>query len=358
MEDPLRLLPEDILSAIEDRLPDAVSRALDVPQAADLGPLVRQYVAQGGKRMRPQVLVWTWLHAGGAPPPPPQVLDAACAWELFHAFVLVHDDIIDAAATRRGAPALHHALAGLDGSTPTLGTHMAIVAGDLLFTCAFDLLHALDLDLECYRRLLRLFTRVARQTGIGQAIDILASQRPLDELDERTLLEEYLLKTAAYTFEGPMLSGAILAHAPEAACAAISRFGLAVGQAYQLANDLADLARPCAPGCDLLLAKRTLTLVRHRGALGHTARRRFDDDLDAIVAGNGSALDRAETLRRELLVSPAMESTRATIGRLASDATAACEEPALPPRLAAAMRLMAKDLANAGAAKDARLAPA
>lgn len=289
-----------------------------------LRQLVSRYVLAGGKRLRPQLCVWAYLRTVGEGDEqsliadagtdarladafasdlilPVPLLDLASAWELFHAFLLAHDDIIDASDERRGRPSLHRQLASLDGGCLRFGTNLAIVAGDLLFGAAMRLLHDLDAPGDSYRQLLRLFSRVACTTGLGQAVDVCQSHVPLDAAAEATLLTEYGWKTAAYTFEGPMLSGAILAGVGDAAQRAISRFALALGQAYQLHNDLIDLLRPAHEGCDLVQGKRTVTLLRARGAMGDGRRREFDQRLQAVRAANGEAVGLAESVRQELL---------------------------------------------------------
>ncbi|MDB5297324.1 MAG: geranylgeranyl diphosphate synthase, partial [Phycisphaerales bacterium] len=205
------LLSREQRHRLESHLGPLVERVLrgcggaDAPPAVggSRGPLVetiRQFVLDGGKRVRPQLCLWAYAHArpdGGGigrsgsdvggptavPSPaafPSAVLDVACAWELFHAFLLCHDDIIDRSDRRRGRPTLHHRLAGLDGGSVVFGANLGIVAGDLLCVGSMRLLHELDLTgtdggpaltAAAYQRLLKLFSRVACETGFGQAVD-------------------------------------------------------------------------------------------------------------------------------------------------------------------------------------------
>ncbi|MDB5294674.1 MAG: geranylgeranyl pyrophosphate synthase, partial [Phycisphaerales bacterium] len=175
-----------------------------------------------------------------------------------------------------------------------------------------------------------------------QAVDIIQSHVPIGEEDERTVLRGYHWKTAAYTFEGPMLSGALLAGLGDAAQAAVSRFAAAVGQAYQLHNDLLDLTTTARDGCDLVQGKRTPTLLRARLALPPASRRALDDRLETIqragasATGGRRAVQLAEDLRQDLLAGGAADRTQAAIDQLLADARAATVDPALPPRFAAA----------------------
>jgi geranylgeranyl diphosphate synthase type I len=194
----------------------------------------------------------------------------------------------------------------------------------------------------------QLFANVASLTGFGQAVDILQSHVPLGECDEQTLLREYHWKTAAYTFEGPMLSGAILAGLGESPRQAISRFALSLGQAYQLQNDLLDLARPAAEGCDLVEGKRTLTILRARASLDREGQDRFDARIARIQhAAMPTAVRLAEQLRRELLSSDATLQTQSTIESLVAESARAAVDRSLPASLSTAMTSMLEKLSRA-----------
>lgn len=334
----MNLLAENHLGQIERRLADALASKLCAPGLAAFRDVVSDYVlAPGGKRVRPQLTAWTYLVATGGTTLTPAVLDVAAGWELFHAFLLVHDDIIDASHRRRDRPALHVSLARLDSDSLTFGTNLGIVAGDLLFSAAMCLWHELDVDATTHRELLKIFSKTACTTGFGQAIDICVSHLPMDLVDQETLLREYHWKTAAYTFEGPMLCGAALAGLGSDARAAISRFALAIGQAYQLHNDLLDLSTPAHAGCDLVQGKRTVALLQHRSALSDGDRVAFDARLASIADGGAGAVAMAETLRGEMLAGDATRSARRVIGDLLEEAEAATRDAALPMALASGM---------------------
>jgi geranylgeranyl diphosphate synthase type I len=356
----LKLISDADLSRIDDHLAGLIDRLLDADGLSRVKDVVRWYVLDGGKRVRPQLCIWTWEMSRQSsvarreeeidlPPTavrelPPALLDVACGWELFHAFLLAHDDIIDEAETRRDRPALHRQLAALDSNCPKFGKNLAIVAGDLLFSASMRLWHELEVPVEQYRPLLRLFSRVASTTGFGQAIDICQSHVPIDQVCERTLLREYHWKTAAYTFEGPMLSGAIMAGADEARQSAISRYALALGQAYQLQNDLIDLASPVHDGCDLVQGKRTVTLVRARSAMSEARRRDFDRKIEDLERANGHTAALAAELQRELIACGAADRTRELVCDFLYEASTAADDPALPAALREGMRRLLESL--------------
>lgn len=336
---------------IESHLCELLERSFQPGGLSGLNQVIRDYVQRGGKRIRPQLCVWTNL-AVRAPllerdirvldrefpiRLPAPLLDLACGWELFHAFLLAHDDIIDNADRRRDQASLHRQLAALDGDSERFGTNLGIVAGDLLFSAAMRVFHELDLPGDVYRSELRLFGRIACLTGFGQAIDICQSHAPLGDVSEELLLREYHWKTAAYTFEGPMLSGAILAGVEASAHEPISRFALALGQAYQLHNDLLDLRQPAHDGCDLVQGKRTITLLRARATLPESRRRDFDRRLQELQQGNGHAAVLAEDLRSEIHTTGAAEETQSLIDGFLGNAAHAAESHHLPRALRPAL---------------------
>ena len=333
---------------IEQHLGGCLDRLLTIDgvMPVHLRPLVqtlRDYVLRGGKRVRPQLCLWAYSHCSDLPASE-NVLDLACVWEIFHAFLLVHDDLIDVADTRREIPSLHRQLQLLDHNSPQFGQNLAIVAGDLLFGVSIRVLSEMQIDPSVQIQLIRLFSRIACTTGFGQAIDLFQSQLPLAGVSEDVLLCEYDWKTAAYTFEGPLLSGAILAGAGPAVQSALSRFSRLIGQAYQLQNDLLDLSTPAHEGCDLVQGKRTVSLMRARANMPAELRKQFDDRAESIATANGQAVRLAESLRLDLCQGGVIEATQEIINRLLGDARRAAEETGVPASFSQALCSLVDDL--------------
>ncbi len=301
-----------------------------------LRAIVRDYVLDdAGKRIRPQLVVWTALAAGRSEADA-VVLDVASGWELFHAFLLAHDDIIDHAGVRRSRPSLHRRLAQLEGQSAGTGEHLGIVAGDMLFAASMRLWLSVTsgaTDATTASRLLATTGRIAMETGVGQATDIVTASMPLCRVTPEHVLEGYRDKTAAYTFEGPILSGAILAGVDDAACACLSRFAVAVGQAYQVHNDLLDLTAEPHEGCDLMQGKRTLPLVlgyREADESTKAAMARLLADAAPGQAGVAERLAAAGRLRSMLSEIGAVAASHAQCVALldaAAEAATACEVP-------------------------------
>ena len=341
----LKLVSPLDLTRLDGHLAACLGRVLDdAAVGAGLDRLhdrLRRYVLRGGKRVRPQLVLWAYDRSGGtrdaAGDPPAAVLDVACAWEVFHAFLLVHDDLIDAADTRRDTPSLHRQLQSLDHDGEQFGRNLAIVAGDLLFGAAVRLIAEADAPATVRVELMQLFSRIACTTGFGQAIDVLQAESPLSAVTEATLLREYTWKTAAYTFEGPLLSGAALAGADACVRAVLARYARSLGQAYQLQNDLADLATPAHDGCDLVQGKRTPTLLRARSTMTPDRRADFDRRLDLVRTANGHAVGMAEQLRRDVFDTGAVAQTDRLVHDLLADAAAAAVDPAVAGPLSAGL---------------------
>jgi geranylgeranyl diphosphate synthase type II len=215
---------------------------------------VLDYPLREAKGLRPAIAIATCRALGGGFA---EVLPTAAALELLHNAFLVHDDVEDGSELRRHAPTL----------AATLGVPLAVHAGDTMLSLALGPL--LDnmrlLDLGRALRIVDLVTRVLRRTVEGQALELswIADRRWDISPDE--YVEMVTLKTAWYTFAGPIAAGAIVAEAAADLIDELTRFALDLGVAFQIRDDVLNLAgEPSATGkesCgDLWEGKRTLIL--------------------------------------------------------------------------------------------------
>src|SRR5689334_3772813 len=138
----------------------------------------------GGKRLRAQFTWWGHQAAGGDTPE--VALDAGVAVEVFHAFALVHDDVMDGGDARRGRPAVHHALAAATGAGPAFGTSAAILAGDLAFAWADELLDGCGASPGRLSAAKAVYATMKREVVAGQYLDLLLGA---DGCTERDALE-------------------------------------------------------------------------------------------------------------------------------------------------------------------------
>ena len=253
---------------------------------------MRHAVLGGGKRLRPFLLVETAALFGARRD---GALLAGAALECLHCYSLVHDDLpaMDDDDLRRGQPTAHKAF---DEAT-------AILAGDALLTLAFDILARLEVHTDASVRIV-LVTELARASGLGgmaggQMLDLAAEGRFADKhaLAETEIATLQAMKTGAL-IRFACRAGAILGKANDRASAGIDRYGAAIGQAFQIADDLLDVE-----GDSATLGKATAkdasagkaTLVAALGVAGAHAR------LDALIAEADAALAafgaKADTLR-------------------------------------------------------------
>ncbi len=218
---------------------------LDPAAPALIGELERLLDA-GGKRIRPVFCVWGFRAAGGGGGEP--ILRAAGALELFHLFALVHDDVMDESDTRRGVPSTHRrfaaeAPAGLP-SAERFGRSVAVLVGDLAAVLADELLLGSGFPPDRLLPALRRYGRMREEVAVGQLLDL----RGEAVESERRARAVAALKTGAYTVEGPLHIGALLAGGPPELLARLSAYARPLGEAFQLRDDAVDLGPGAVPG--------------------------------------------------------------------------------------------------------------
>jgi octaprenyl-diphosphate synthase len=198
---------------------DACLAGLQPGRLGGIGSAAREHLLSGGKRVRPLLTCAVLRACGGEPAPH---LCAISAVELVHAASLLHDDIIDDAPTRRGRPAAH----------VVMGTHAAVLAGDYLVARAFEDLGAAGQPV-LQARLAQAVTELCE----GEALERARRFDPAADLEHARLVNR--LKTGAL-FGYAAEAGATLAGAPPATRAAAREYGLRLGEAFQIADDVLD----------------------------------------------------------------------------------------------------------------------
>lgn len=288
-----------------------------------------EFVLRGGKRVRPRLCLGAYRILADREPPRGVLVAAACL-ELFHAFMLVHDDLIDASLTRRGEPTLHEAIR-CDHDRPDeagkVSSDLALLAGDWLFALGLRMLARSGLDAATQVRAQRFLADMLFETGIGEGLDVLYGDCALGALSEGQIVEAYLRKTSRYSVSGPLILGAILAGSSPAVCRALGRFGDRLGLGYQIRNDLEALATDPEFACDDLdTGKRTLVLW--------TAYRRLDDRgrtaLEAALAMPAGP-ERRRRLLTLLHASGAVAACRERLEVIRAQAAAVLHDSALTP---------------------------
>ena len=217
-----------------------VERALSAWVPADapagLGDAMRYAVLDGGKRLRPLLVLAASESVQGKPR---AALRAACAVELIHAYSLVHDDMpcMDNDVLRRGKPTVH----------VQFGEARALLAGDALQALAFELLtpEGADVPPAMQAELCRLLARAAGAQGMagGQAIDLASVGKPLSETELRSMHER---KTGALLQASVRMGAACGSAVTPAARAALDDFGAVIGLAFQVVDDILDVTADSA----------------------------------------------------------------------------------------------------------------
>jgi geranylgeranyl diphosphate synthase type I len=193
------------------------------------------FVLAGGKRLRPAFCHWAFVGAGGDSDDP-VVIDAGAALELLHSFALVHDDIMDGSDLRRGRTTVHlgfarrHRRAGWRGEARRFGEGVAILVGDLALVYA-DLLLA-----GAPQPALDVFNELRIELNVGQYLDMAGTAQ--GRCDGETARRIACYKSGKYTVERPLHLGAALAGRLDELAAPLSAYGLPLGQAFQLRDDL------------------------------------------------------------------------------------------------------------------------
>ncbi|MFJ8040756.1 polyprenyl synthetase family protein [Kitasatospora sp. NPDC096147] len=205
----------------------------------ELKPVSEQLTAAvaDGKRLRAAFAYWGWRAAGQ--PDSEAMVRAATAMELVHAAAVVHDDLIDDSPVRRGLPTAHLALRRAAPAGPgreAAGRALAMLVGDLLTAWSGQLFAACGLPAGYLSRARPLWATLARELIAGECLEVLRTRA--GAASEAGSLEIVRYKTAKYTVEHPLHLGALLGGAPPELLTALSAYGLPLGEAFQLRDDL------------------------------------------------------------------------------------------------------------------------
>lgn len=331
---------------LADLIQDRIDRFLDerrtelIGIAPELGEIADAAadLLRGGKRFRARFCYWGWRGVADlgdrddllGDPDSGADLDAiislAGAMELLHAAALVHDDVIDRSATRRGAPAAHerfatlHREGGWARDPRRFGEAAAILLGDLLLGYADDLLGQGLALLEHRDRAIAVraeFSKMRSEVTLGQYLDVLEEHAWIAAPDAQARQRAHrvvVYKSAKYSIEAPLAIGAIAAGVDDARLAAIREFGVPLGVAFQLRDDLlgvyGDPALTGKPaGDDLREGKRTVLVAIARESLPAAARSLVDE----LLGDSDLTDEQIGLLRRAFIDSGAVDHVERAI---------------------------------------------
>ncbi|HLN78467.1 MAG TPA: polyprenyl synthetase family protein [Nocardioidaceae bacterium] len=318
----------DFRAAVQATLDEFVDvqagRLADLGADADRLVTAAREAVTGGKRFRASFCYWGFRAVQDEGYDEQQLVRAAAALELLHASALVHDDYMDASDVRRGRPATHRAFeqqhreAGWGGDPAQYGAAAAILLGDLLLSWADELLRTCGFDEARVLDALGYFDTTRGEVIAGQFLDVSVQARRASDVEAAMTVLRY--KSAKYSVERPLHIGAALAGGSPAIFDALSAFGLPLGEAFQLRDDLlgvfGDPAVTGKPaGDDLVEGKRTVLVAL---ALEHAPA----EDARHLDARLGTSLDAAEVDELRRIIERSGAHTRVEV--MIDDLTSRC----------------------------------
>ncbi len=276
-----KLIAIEMLQAYKKRLDPFLKEYFlaKIMQAKKLDPLavrtiklIERFVLAGGKRIRPALVYYGYLASGGKEEE--QIIKASMSIELIHAFLLIHDDIIDRDVTRHGIETIHETYKAwgkkinlVESEATHFGNSMAITAGDYAHAMANEIIYAIEFEPKIILDALKKTQVIVAHTIPGEMLDVLMGARGFATEKEITRMHEG--KTARYTFEGPLHLGAVLAGQKEnnKLLEAFSDYSLPVGKAFQIQDDILGIfgnkeKLGKSVGADIIEGKQTLLILK------------------------------------------------------------------------------------------------
>ena len=280
----------------KDLIDNALNDFVRVVFPEELYRAARHLIEAGGKRLRPSIVL-LGAQTVQADIATDAILPAAVAVELIHNFTLIHDDIMDADATRRSIETVH----------TKWGVSEGILAGDVLYAKAFEVLSYTRKEPEDVIKCLRLLSKACLHICEGQWLDItFENNKHVSEADYLDMVQ----KKTAVLYAASLAMGGILGAGTEDEVNALWDFGIAMGIGFQIRDDVLDLITPYEVlgkdrASDLIKGKMTLIMI-------HGLKQGIMLDPSKLTAGN--EIDQAiEALQKAGSIDYAMEKARALL---------------------------------------------
>lgn len=316
---------------------------------APVADALTDFITDGGKRFRPIFAYLGYLGTGTAPSE--KALRACAALELVHVCALIHDDVMDGSDTRRKKPALHkrfeklHRTNGYAGESEKFGVAAAILLGDLALSWSDEMLSESGLTSADTQRAAPLFYEMRAELMAGQYLDVLEGALASSDLDRSRKIARF--KSGKYSIERPLQFGVALAGKFPELQNLFSDYGLPLGEAFQLRDDIlgvfGDSALTGKPaGDDIREGKRTVLMALATSKMSDTSHSILQSAL-----GNPN-LDNSQVAQIQELVkdSGALAECEKLIEQLLQESLRALEHPALDTSVANYLREMAVAATN------------
>ncbi len=333
------------IERIRSEVRDSLSRYLSQQRqylasiGDDLLPVsdaMEEFLLDGGKRFRP-LFAYAGLRSAGVEADTSHI-PAFASLELLQACALIHDDLMDGSDTRRGKPSIHrhfenlHQKHALDGIASQFGEAAAVLLGDLALVWADQLLNSAQLSDHALKAAHAIYDEMRIELMAGQYLDIREAGERKHSVERSLKIARY--KSGKYSIERPLHLGAVIGK-PDGnheLLAALSRYGLPLGEAFQLRDDLLGVfgnpevtGKPA--GDDLREGKRTALIALTLDNLE-------SDDRATLLAELGNpelSTAQVEELRAIIRSSGAVENLENLISTLTQSSLEAISDPAISP---------------------------
>ncbi len=281
---------------------------------ADMYKDLNEYCARDGKRIRPLLLLISYLGYKKGRKNLNEIIKLGAVIEMMHSFLLIQDDIIDRSVLRRGGKALHilcrEKFSHLTGNK-NIGSDTALILADVLFANSLEIIGNAEINLKVKNEFLKIFASTYEMTAWGQVLDVLHSLPKDINLKENISLRISSLKTAHYTIYYPMMMGYVLSGKGDKwEQKLIKDFSLPLGMAFQIKDDILGTfgkkENTGKPGdSDIIEGKMTLLITSALENLNESDR----DKLIQLFSQSKKSKSSVKLIRAMIEKSGAFEST-------------------------------------------------
>ena len=303
-------------------------------ELAPVASAMERFLLDSGKRLRPLFAYLGFLGTGSKPTV--EILRACAALELVHVCALMHDDVMDASDTRRGAPSIHRAFeamhkdAKLSGSSAQFGISTAILLGDLALVWSAKMLHQSGIDGTTLIRSLPMYDEMRVELMAGQYLDVYEQALASQSVTRSLKVARY--KSGKYTIERPLHFGAALGGGKQNLFSTYSDYGLPLGEAFQLRDDILGIfgdpeetGKPA--GDDLREGKRTVLLAK----VMELASAEESAEINSALGNANLDLAHVNRIREIFVQTGALAQVEELISTLTSTAQSALEHGEIDP---------------------------
>jgi len=301
LQDFKKKIDREIAICLDKTIEEAKSRDVVITDAIKY---VKDLTLAGGKRIRPALMYYGYIGAGGKEKE--DMVKTAVSIELIHMFLLIHDDIIDRDATRHGRDSVNRKYEKLGArffpnkDPKHFGNSMAIVIGDMVAALGNQIIFNSGFDEKLVMKALSGLQSIISYTVIGQVKDLYIEYK--NRASEKDVLDMYEYKTAKYTIEGPLHLGAIIGGAKENILKKMSEYSIPVGIAFQIQDDILGIFGDEKKlgkeiGSDIEEGKITVLVVKAR----EKANKEQKKLLDEVLGKKNLTLREVESFRKVII---------------------------------------------------------